>query len=130
MDDLDFLEKSIIHAIFTASVFKFQEIKEVYLEVKSFDKTIEVLKYSLPLIDEGNFTILSLETMPYMRNISDVMNKGPWIFGFVNGEQIWLYNYGEPLCYGRTAARAKYIEILCTNHFDKNKILFAKPFKQ
>tara|TARA_R110000851_G_scaffold68979_1_gene154695 strand:- start:927 stop:1112 length:186 start_codon:yes stop_codon:yes gene_type:complete len=44
--ELDYLEKNILRTITNSSVFEFKVVKYVYDKKKSFDKTIEVLKYA------------------------------------------------------------------------------------
>ena len=44
---LDYLEKNIVKAITESSVFEFAVVTYVYNKTKSFDKTIEVLKYAV-----------------------------------------------------------------------------------
>ena len=54
-EDLDILEKEILLAIFRCSAFDFYTIKNVYQELKSYDKTIMALKMNastkVPLIN-------------------------------------------------------------------------------
>ena len=45
--ELDILERNVISAISKCSCFSFSVVERVYLEIKSFDKTIEVLKVVL-----------------------------------------------------------------------------------
>ena len=45
--ELDYLEKNIVKAITESSVFGFAVVTGVYKKTKSFDKTIEVLKYAV-----------------------------------------------------------------------------------
>lgn len=42
--ELDILEKNIIASISKCSVFTFSQVESVYRKLRSFDKTIEVLK--------------------------------------------------------------------------------------
>ena len=53
--ELDILEKNIVAAIAKCSVFTFGQVEGVYRKLKSFDKTIEVLKLvvsGVPVDDE------------------------------------------------------------------------------
>jgi hypothetical protein len=45
--ELDILEKNVLIAISKCSVFSYSQVSNVYTEVKSFDKTIKVLKTSV-----------------------------------------------------------------------------------
>ena len=45
--ELDVLEKNIVAAIAKCSVFTFGQVECVYRKLKSFDKTIEVLKLAV-----------------------------------------------------------------------------------
>ena len=46
MSDLTYLEQKIISAIAETHPYSFSEVKYIYKQVKSFDKTIDILKYS------------------------------------------------------------------------------------
>jgi hypothetical protein len=44
--ELDMLEKHMLKALSICSVYEIPDIKKVYLQCRSFDKTIEILKYA------------------------------------------------------------------------------------
>lgn len=60
--ELDYLENNIIKTISRSFAFTFNEVKNVYEIVQSFDKTIEILKYAAS-------NRISLQTIIELKNL-------------------------------------------------------------
>ena len=78
MKELDILEREVLKAIERCSVFSISEIKSVYAQCNSFDKTIEILRKSsqnkIEPIYIQSFNDIKSKIIP--KNLLDLEEKG------------------------------------------------------